>query len=166
MPPESRGPDARQPLLARKKRVVIEKRRPASAIALPETWDEYLSRLSTKERRKIAYSANRLDKKYQTGFRRCESAADLPGCLEALFHLHQKRWQSAGQSGTFESPARRQFYFELSHRLLAQGLLEFWILDLNGQAAAAQFGFRFGSRVSQLQEGYDPQYSTDSVGYV
>src|SRR5438445_9975966 len=64
MPPESPGADALQQLLARKKWIVIEKRRPASAIALPETWDEYLSRLSTKERRKIAYSANRLDKKY------------------------------------------------------------------------------------------------------
>jgi len=50
--------------------------------------------------------------------------------------------------------------------LLARGLLEFWLLDLNGRPAAAQFGFRFGNTVSQLQEGFDREYSTDSVGYV
>jgi CelD/BcsL family acetyltransferase involved in cellulose biosynthesis len=166
MPPQSPGAKALQQLLAREKWVVIEKHEPASALALPATWEEYLLRLSAKERGKIAYYGKRLDKKYQTRFYKCASEAELPGCLEALFYLHQKRWQTAGQPGSFESPARRQFYLDLGRRLLAQRLLEFWILEVNGQPAAAQFGFCFGDRASQLQEGYDPKYSTDSVGYV
>lgn len=166
MPPQSPGANALQQLLLREKWVVIEKNKPASAIALPATWEEYLQRLSAKERGKIAYYGKRLDKKYRTRFYRCESEAELPGCLEALFYLHQKRWETAGQPGSFKSPARRQFYSDLGRLLLAQDLLEFWILDVNGQPAAAQFGFRYGNRASQLQEGYDRKYSTDSVGYV
>jgi CelD/BcsL family acetyltransferase involved in cellulose biosynthesis len=166
MPPQSPGANALQQLLMRKKWAVFEKNRPASAIALPATWEEYLLRLSAKERGKIAYYGKRLGKRYQTRFYKCESETELRVCLEALFHLHQNRWQTVGQPGSFESPARRQFYLDLGRRLLAQGRLEFWILDLNGQPAAAQFGFRFGNTVSQLQEGYDRKYSTDSVGYV
>lgn len=166
MPPGSPGADALRRRLGQRKWVAIEKRRPASAIALPATWEEFLQRLSAKERGKIAYYGKRLEKKYQVRFYRCESESDLSGCLEALFNLHQKHWQIAGQPGSFASTERRQFYLDLGRTLLAQGLLEFWLLDLNGQPAAAQFGFRFANTVSQLQEGYDRKYSTDSVGYI
>lgn len=166
LPPQSPGANALWQLLGRKKWVVIEKQSPASAIALPATWEEYLARLSSKERGKIAYYSKRLEKKYQVRFYKCASDSELRGCLEALFELHQKRWQSTGQPGSFGSAARRQFYFDIGRLLLAQGLLEFWLLELNGKPAAAQFGFRFRNTVSQLQEGYDREYSADSIGYV
>lgn len=166
MPPQSPGANAFRQLLEKEKWIVMQNDRPASAIALPATWEGYLQRLSAKERGKITYYGKRLEKKYQTRFYKCESEAQLPGCLETLFHLHQSRWQSTGQPGRFGSPARRQFYFDLGRILLAQGLLEFWFVEVNGQPAAAQFGFRFRNMVAQLQEGYDRKYSTDSVGYV
>jgi CelD/BcsL family acetyltransferase involved in cellulose biosynthesis len=166
MPPQSPAAKALRQFFAKKKWVVIEKQRPASAIPLPATWEEYLELLSAKERGKIAYYSKRLEKKYRTRFYKCESESELPVCLEALFSLHRKRWQSAGQPGSFESAARRQFYHDMGGLLLARGLLEFWLLDLNGRPAAAQFGFRFGNTVSQLQEGFDREYSTDSVGYL
>ncbi len=166
LPPQSPGVHALRQLFERKKWLAIEKQSPASAIALPATWEEYLAGLSAKERGKITYYSKRLEKKYQSRFYRCGSESELPLCLDALFDLHQKRWQSTGQPGSFDSAARRQFYFDLGRLLLAQGLLEFWLLELNGKPAAAQFGFRFRNTVSQLQEGFDREYSTDSVGYV
>jgi CelD/BcsL family acetyltransferase involved in cellulose biosynthesis len=166
LPPKSAGASAFRDLLGLNNWVVIEKQSPASAIALPATWEEYLQQLSAKERGKIAYYSKRLEKKYHARFYRCESESQLPVCLEALFKLHQKRWQSAGQPGSFDSVARRQFYLDFGRLLLAQDRLELWLLDLNGKPAAAQFGFRFADTVSQLQEGFDREYSTDSVGYV
>jgi CelD/BcsL family acetyltransferase involved in cellulose biosynthesis len=166
LPPGSPGAAALCQLLARKKWVAVEKQRPASAIALPVTWEEYLKQLSAKERGKIAYYSKRLEKKYQARFYKCESDSELPYCLDTLFDLHQKRWRSTGEPGSFGWAERRQFYLEIGSRFLAQGLLEFWLLELNGQPAAAQFGFRFSNTVSQLQEGFERKYSTDSVGYV
>jgi CelD/BcsL family acetyltransferase involved in cellulose biosynthesis len=166
LPPHSSGANAVRRVLGRNKWVALEGQRPASAIPLPETWEEYLRQLSSKERGKVAYYSKRLEKKYQVRFYKCASESELPVCLEALYALHQKRWQSAGQPGSFDSVARRQFYLDFGRLSLAQGRLEFWLVDLNGQAAAAQFGFRFGDTVSQLQEGFDRAYSTDSVGYV
>ena len=166
LPPQSPGAAALRRLLDQNKWVTFEKQTPASAIALPTTWEEFLTTLSAKERGKVSYYRKRLEKKYQARFYKCESDFDLPRCLEALFHLHQKRWQSTGQPGSFASAERRQFYLDLARSLLARGLLEFWLLDLNGMPVAAQFGFRFGTTVSQLQEGFDRAYSTDSVGYL
>jgi CelD/BcsL family acetyltransferase involved in cellulose biosynthesis len=166
IPPKSPGGTALRQLLSRRKWIAFEKQTPASAIALPATWEEYMGSLSAKERGKIAYYSKRLEKKYQVRFYRCEKDSELPRCLEALFKLHQTRWQSVGEPGTFESAERRKFYLDLGRLLLSQGLLEFWLLELNGMPAAAQFGFRFDTTVSQLQEGFDRAYSTDSVGYV
>ena len=137
-----------------------------SAISLPETWEEYLSQLSSKERGKIAYRKNRLRRKYSVLLHRCQTEADVPACLDALFALHRMRWQGLGQPGSFESPSRRKFYYELTAPLAARGNLEFWLLELDGETVAAQFGFRYGRSVFSLQEGFDPDYFGDSVGYV
>jgi CelD/BcsL family acetyltransferase involved in cellulose biosynthesis len=137
----------------------------SAAIALPETWQEYLAQLSAKERGKIAYYQNRLLKKYNVRFDRC-AGEEIPRRLESLFALHGRRWRLAGERGSFELEARRQFYRELAAALVARDRLEFWLLELDGKAVAAQFGFRHGETVFQLQEGFDPAYSGDSVGYV
>jgi CelD/BcsL family acetyltransferase involved in cellulose biosynthesis len=137
-----------------------------SAISLPETWEAYLAQLSAKERGKVAYRRKLLEKKYQTRFYRCETQAELGVCLDALFSLHQKRWQRAGEAGSFISPTRCRFYSDMAALLLARGHLQFWLLELDGKAVAAQFGFCFDRSFFSLQEGYDPLYSSDSVGYV
>ena len=61
---------------------------------------------------------------------------------------------------------RRQFYNDLASLLMPRNQLEFWLLELNGKPVAAQFGFRFGRTVYLLQEGFDPAFAKDSVGYV
>jgi CelD/BcsL family acetyltransferase involved in cellulose biosynthesis len=80
--------------------------------------------------------------------------------------LHQRRWQSAGQPGSFSSVERREFYNDLSRRLLARGCLELWVLELDEEIAAVQFAFRYKKRAFQLQEGYDHQRSPDRIGYI
>jgi CelD/BcsL family acetyltransferase involved in cellulose biosynthesis len=68
--------------------------------------------------------------------------------------------------GTLHVAARRQFYWELAGQLLARQRLDFWLLKADGKTVAAQFGLRYGTTVFSLQEGYDPDYAADSVGYV
>ncbi len=48
---------------------------------------------------------------------------------------------------------------------MARKWLEFWLLELDGKAVAAQFRFRYRDTFFALQEGFDPAYSTDSVGH-
>jgi CelD/BcsL family acetyltransferase involved in cellulose biosynthesis len=140
--------------------------RDRSSILLPASWDEYLATLSSEDRKNIARYRRRIEQRYALRIYRCSQEWELPACLDALFRLHQLRWQGRGERGTFADRERREFYQRLSLRLLASNRLEFWILELNGQIAAAQFAMRYRDNVYQLQEGYDPAHSTDRVGMV
>jgi CelD/BcsL family acetyltransferase involved in cellulose biosynthesis len=140
--------------------------RPHSVVELPEGWESYLKMLSGKERGKIGLRTRRLEKRYRVQIYRCAGADQLDAGLEALFRLHARHWQGRGRPGSFQSAARRQFYRDMGAALLARGRLNFWLLELDGRIAAAQFGFRHGAAVFSLQEGFDPDYSSDSVGYV
>ena len=141
-------------------------RRPASAIPLPDSWDAYLQQLTSEDQKNLVRYMRRLEKRYKARIYRVTQESELPACLEALFELHQARWQAEGHSGSFGSPERRQFYNDLSRSLLTRGWLELWVLELNGVIASAQYAFRYGSGVFQLQEGNDPAKSSDRVGFL
>jgi CelD/BcsL family acetyltransferase involved in cellulose biosynthesis len=138
----------------------------SSAIQLPRSWNEYLQLLSSEDRKNLARYTRRLQSHYDTRIYRCSDARELPALLGALFGLHQARWQSDGEPGSFSSQARRDFYSDLSAQLLARNWLEMWVLELDRQIAAVQFAFRYGDRVFQLQEGYDHTRSADRPGYI
>jgi CelD/BcsL family acetyltransferase involved in cellulose biosynthesis len=160
------GTQLRKDVEARGWRLTVSTR-PQSVVDLGATWDSYLKRLSSKERGKIGLRSRRLEKKYQdVKIRRCATPGELEYALQALFDLHGKHWNLRGLPGTLHSPARRQFYRELAGSLLARQRLEFWVLELDGKITAAQFGLRHADAVFSLQEGFDPDYSSDSVGYV
>ena len=141
--------------------------RPRSRVPLPDTWENYLKQtISKKEKTKIGYYANRLQERYSVSVTKCDDAQALPGSLSTLFELHQKRWQLKGKPGAFASAQRCEFYYSMAASFLERGWLEFWMMALDGKAAAAQFGFRYRDEVYSLQEGFDPAYSSDRVGYV
>lgn len=139
---------------------------PCCAIPLPAAWDTYLRQQSPKERKKIGYYLRRLEKHYRVRFFRCTQPDDIEERLEQLFALHSKRWHERGQAGSFDIPERRTFYRLLSSTLIDRGWLEFWILELNEAPVAAQYAFRYRDCVYALQEGFDPAFNADSVGYV
>lgn len=146
--------------------VLFEYSSVCSSIPLPDGWDEYLQRLSSEDRKNLERYRRRLENRYATRIYRCTRESELPICLEALFRLHQLRWQNAGETGSFASTERRDFYQRLSRRLLDRSQLELWVIELDGAIVAAQFAFRFGNTVFQLQEGYDPERGPDRVGFI
>lgn len=152
--------------LAKRKWRVLTSTAPQTVVDLAESWETQLKRISAKERGKIGLRARRLERKYNVRIRRCSEETDIDSRLQALFDLHSKHWQLRGLPGTLHSSARQQFYSELARRLSARRRLEFWVLELNGRVVAAQFGLRYQSTVFSLQEGFDPDYASDSVGYV
>ena len=140
--------------------------RPRLVVLLPPRWEAYLARLSRNERWRIVSYSRRLEAKYRVRVRRCSDEADLAHDLDALFQLHQKRWERRDQRGSFTSQARRTFYCDVARRFLARHWLEFWLLELEGKPLAAQFGFRYHQTLYSLQEGFDPDYSKDRIGSV
>lgn len=143
---------------------VVETRSPHLFISLPDSWEGYLQRLAPEFRPLLGRYPRRLRAKRQVEIYR-STTEDLDENLLKLFSLHKQRWNARGTSGAFSNPARCQFYREMAHNFSSRGWLEFWLMDLDGTTVAAQFCFRLGNTVYLSQEGFDPKYAKDKVGY-
>jgi len=139
---------------------------PRLVVLLPPRWEDYLARLSRNERWRMVSHSRRLEAKYRVRVRRSADEAELGHDLDTLFRLHQKRWESRDQRGSFTLQARRKFYGDMARRFLARRWLEFWLLELDGKPLAAQFGFCYRQTLYLLQEGFDPDYAQDRIGAV
>ncbi len=138
-----------------------------ATISLPEAWETYLDQsISKKEKTKIGHYTNRLQKNFEVSITKCEDVQTLREALATLFGLHQKRWQLKGGAGAFASVERCELYYNMAPSFVERGWLEFWIMHLDGKPVAAQYGLRFRKAVYSLQEGFDPAYSSERVGYV
>jgi CelD/BcsL family acetyltransferase involved in cellulose biosynthesis len=138
---------------------------PNSAIELPDSWLLYVESLSPSFRPLVTRYPRRLAERYQVHIHRCENPDELLRKLEILFSLHQRRWNLVNQPGSFGTRERREFYFEMGQSFLRKGWLEFWLMELNGVPAAAQYCFRYRDAVYILQEGFDPKFAVDKPGY-
>jgi CelD/BcsL family acetyltransferase involved in cellulose biosynthesis len=134
-------------------------------VPLPATWKLYLESLSPEFRPLLTRYPRRLESRNSCRVLRCESSADLQQYLPVLFNLHQRRRRQVGDEGAFASTGRRRFYEIMGAEFLRRGWLEFWVLEVNGAAVAANFCFRYRRTVYLLQEGFDPEYAKDRVGY-
>jgi len=134
-------------------------------IDLPKDWESYRKQLSYNERGQLGKYMRRLEREYKVRFY-AASASDLDSCLESFFDLHQKRWITQGEPGSFASPARRQFYRDLSRLFLERGWLQLWMLELNGVNVGAEYDFLWNDTVYCLQGGFDTAMASGHIGYV
>ena len=137
---------------------------PHLVLVLPDSWESYLGSLSKKRRYSVLSSIRGIEKQFRVCLERCKTQTELPRFLDRLFDLHSKRCKAKGEQGAFQWPARRSFFAEMASRFLACGWLDFWLLSLNGQVVAAEFGFCYNNVYSYLQGGFDPAYSACRVG--
>jgi CelD/BcsL family acetyltransferase involved in cellulose biosynthesis len=130
-----------------------------SAIALPPTFAEYMSRLSAKTRKNVRRETDRILRRPGVRIVRCQSRADIERFLEALFRLHHDRWARKGDQGTFRrNPAAARFYEGFAPLALANGWLRIYGLEQDGDLKAVQIGYVYGRVFHALQEGFDPSY--------
>ena len=144
---------------------LLQEDSPNFFVELPPSWQEYLQCLQPAFRPLLTRYPKRLQSRYSVSITRCERVEDLDSDLESLFALHQMRWTGQGKPGAFSIAERRDFYQRMAQAFLGRGWLEFWLLKLDNETVAAQFCFRYGDTVSLLQEGFNPKYAADKVGY-
>ena len=139
--------------------------REASPVVDIETadWDEFLAGHSSGFRQQVRRKERRLERDHALGYRLANDRDRLDEDFELLCRLHERRW---GDVSDAFSEERRPFLRDFVHAALERGWLRLWILELDGQAAAAWLGFRFGDVESYYQLGRDPGLEHLSVGSV
>jgi CelD/BcsL family acetyltransferase involved in cellulose biosynthesis len=124
---------------------------------LPESFDTYLARLSSRTRASVRKQARVLEGQFgeRLEVRRYGGPGDadaLGAELEAIAARSYQRGLGAG----FRADAEGRALLELS---LRQGWTQAWVLHLEGRPCAYQFGHRFGDTFFGAATGFDPEYT-------
>ena len=135
------------------------------ATALPPTWSALELSLSKDFRRNLKYKKRQLLEK-RGGVFRLADTKNLGAELDAFWTLHEKRWNSRGERGSFTDPDKREFYRRMAARYAQKDWLRLYFLAVRDTPIATLLALRYGGRIYGLQTGFDPAWSKLSVGHV
>jgi len=129
---------------------------------LPATWEEYLASLSAARRQRLRRYERNLQRDHAVtvtdyGEERLEEG------WRHLISLHRQRWAGAG---AFEDVQVDRLHRSFLRELANRGRLWLTTLELDGQPAAAWYGFTDRDTVHFYQSGRDPRWEDKSVGVV
>lgn len=141
--------------------------------ALPELrietsdWDEFLASKSSNFRGQVRNYERRLRRDHGLELRLCDNPERLEQDMETLVRLHHLTRASRGENpvGAFP-PELVAFHLDFARVALERGWLRFWLAYLDGEPAAAWYGFRLGGADWFYQSGRDPRWQRESVGFV
>lgn len=88
----------------------------------------------------------------------------LDAAMNDLFSLHEKRWQSRGESGVCADPAVRAFHRSAARALAKTGMLRLYRLHIGQRIAAVYYGFCKTGRSYAYLGGFDPEMTRLSPG--
>ena len=136
---------------------------PLPYLTLPSEWEEYTASRSRSFRSQLGRKMRSLQRDHEVTITRTSDEAGLDAGLEALFTLHDARWEErAGDSGF--GPSTRPFHRSLARATTAAGWTRIYVLEVDGAPAAAWYGWRLGDRTLYYQAGFDPTWERHSVG--
>ncbi|MFQ6078817.1 MAG: GNAT family N-acetyltransferase [Thermodesulfobacteriota bacterium] len=130
---------------------------------LPPTWDHYLGMLTQKQRHEVRRKLRRMREAGQVNYRIIEDTRHVPDALDIFLELFRK----GKAEKTFYMTAQRESFFRSLAKVMAQAkLLRLGILELEALPIAGVMCFDYNKRVYLYNSGYDPEYSSLSVGVI
>lgn len=131
-------------------------------LELPGDWESYLAGLPPTRRQKIRRRERALARKHDVSI--VDHAPDgLEEGWSRLRSLHARRWEGGG---ALADPRLDILLRRFSSELAAQGELWLTTLGVDGEPAAAWFGFTWNDTVYFYQGGRDPRWEAAGVGHV
>jgi len=130
-------------------------------LALPDSWETYLGSLSATRRQTVRRKERALFRDY--GATLTDYADRVDEGWAHLMRLHEQRWDGAG---AFGDPRIESLQLAFAREMAQRQRLWLTTLDLEGQPAAAWYGFASHDTVYFYQSGRAPQWQSSSVGLV
>ncbi len=126
------------------------------------TWESYLMGKSSNFREQLRRRDRKVRNEFSADFRLATNET-LTEDLKTLFRLHVSRW---GPDAHFASGTERRLHEDFARTAEGEGWLRLWVLELDGRAVAALYGFRFAGTEYFYQSGRDPAFDKHSIGFV
>jgi CelD/BcsL family acetyltransferase involved in cellulose biosynthesis len=132
-------------------------------VDLPASWDDYLGRLSKKDRHEMRRKMRRLSTAGgEVTFRVVTDGAEGQALLERFFHL--MRISNHHKEEFLARPGMQEFFHDIVGRMANAGMLRFHWLDFEGLPVAGVLNFDLGGRLYMYNSGYDTEYASMAIG--
>lgn len=131
-------------------------------LELPASWDAYLASLSSNKRHRLRREERHLLRDHTVVVTDYDGERIEEG-WRRLVTLHEQRWSGAG---TFRDSRVERLHRCFAQELARRGKLWLTTLDLDGEPAAAWYGFADHDTVYFYQSGRDLRRNHESVGVV
>ena len=130
-------------------------------------WETYLKGLSRSRRQTLRYAEKALRRHHTVTITDHDGERVAEG-WRRLVTLHEQRWADGGGlgGGAFRDPHVDRLHRRFTAELARRGQLWLTTLDLDGEPAAAWYGFTYGDTAYFYQSGRDPRWERESVGQV
>jgi CelD/BcsL family acetyltransferase involved in cellulose biosynthesis len=136
----------------------------APRLPLPDSWEGYMASLGKKDRHELRRKIRKL---YESGadvsFDVLTTQAEIVGAMDDFLDLHTR---SRADKTDFMTPEMETFFRRMASSMAAEGLVRLFMLRVNRRPAAAVLCFDAGSYLYLYNSGYDPEFSSLSVGLV
>jgi len=130
------------------------------------TWKSFQADLGPKHRYNFHRRLKNLHRAFKATFEPVVDESTRSAALLTLVALHNERMEERGGSDGLHSAELVGFHEELTRIALAQSWLRLFVLTLNGEKAAALYGFMYGGKFYFYQSGFASRFSSYSVGLV
>ncbi|MGD2065281.1 MAG: GNAT family N-acetyltransferase [Dehalococcoidia bacterium] len=128
---------------------------------LPDSWNEYLATLKSKQRHEVRRKLRRLWETNGVEHRCVDVGREVEGYLDVFLKLFSL---SKHNKASFMNQKRERFFRSLAKAMAETGLLRLGILQLDKVPAAMTMGFDYDDSHYLYNSAYDPQFSYLSVG--
>ncbi|RJQ39161.1 MAG: GNAT family N-acetyltransferase [Dehalococcoidia bacterium] len=142
-------------------RVATTRENVSLEMALPETWGEYLTTLTPKQRHEARRKLRRLNEAGQVNYKCEENPPEINLAMDTFLRLFGL---SRAEKASFMTPAKETFFRSIADETAKNGILRLGTLEFDGEAAAMIMAFDYDDTVYLYNSGYDPRFENLSVG--
>ena len=130
-------------------------------------WQGYLATRSGQLRNQAKRKMRSLEREHEVRLRRTSSADQVAGDLDDAVRAPRCPLPDARRRVLDRRRAdARDFHRRFAAAAHERGWLRLYLLEVDGAAVAAWYGWRVGDRFSYYQAGFDPAWSRYSVGFL
>jgi len=130
-------------------------------VSLPATWDEYLARLSKKDRHELRRKIRRLESAGPVRWHVANVAVGLDSKLDSFLNL--MRVSHSGKAAFMDERMER-FFRAMAERVRDRGELKLYFLEIEDKRVAGAMCFDQGDELLLYNSGFDRDYGHLSVG--
>jgi CelD/BcsL family acetyltransferase involved in cellulose biosynthesis len=143
----------------------LERGRICPYITLPSSMDTLMQGLSAKFRKNLRRSMKKLETDFgKVELKKHDDVGSVATAMQIFFDLHQKRWTLKGEPGNYNTLKAREKAIDSAKLFAERGWLALYFLTVNDEPVAAQFCLEYKQKMHYGLGGFDPVYSSYSVG--